>query len=117
MTIAPVDSLEDLNALVEELNEHTEMESIGVGEESDDEREECIHEGTKGLQETFNSLLEKTREHARVAKTAIRKINRAGQDYKTLLVWYRETKCEVETLNGELTEAYSKIKFLKLEVI
>ena len=30
---------------------------------------------------------------------------------------YKETKCEVETLNGELTEAYSKIKFLKLEVI
>ena len=117
MTIAPLDSSEDLNALVEELNEHTEVESMGVGEESDDEREECIHEGTKGLQETFNSLLEKTREHARVAKTAIRKIKRAGQDYKTLLVRYRETKCEVETLNGELTEAYSKIKFLKLEVI
>ena len=30
---------------------------------------------------------------------------------------YKETKCEVETLNGELTEAYSKIKFLKHEVI
>ena len=30
---------------------------------------------------------------------------------------YKETKCEVETLNEELTEAYSKIKFLELEVI
>ena len=30
---------------------------------------------------------------------------------------YKETKCEVKTLNEELTEAYSKIKFLKLEVI
>ena len=30
---------------------------------------------------------------------------------------YKETKCEVETLNGELTEAYSKIKFLELKVI
>ena len=30
---------------------------------------------------------------------------------------YRETKCEMETLNGELTEAYSKIKFLELEVV
>ena len=30
---------------------------------------------------------------------------------------YKETKCEVEELNGELTEAYSKIKFLELEVI
>ena len=26
-------------------------------------------------------------------------------------------KCEVEALNGELIEAYSKIKFLELEVI
>ena len=40
-----------------------------------------------------------------------------SQDYKSLLVRYKETKCEVETLNGELTEAYSKIKFLELEVI
>ena len=30
---------------------------------------------------------------------------------------YKETKCEVETLNGVLTKAYSKIKFLELEVI
>ena len=30
---------------------------------------------------------------------------------------YKETKCEVETLNGVLIEAYSKIKFLELEVI
>ena len=42
---------------------------------------------------------------------------RAKKDYKSLLVRYKETKCEVETLNEELTEAYSKIKFLKLEVI
>ena len=57
----------------------------------------------KGLQETYNSLLEKTREYARVAKAAIRKMKRAEQDYKSLLVLYKETKCEVETLNGELT--------------
>ena len=30
---------------------------------------------------------------------------------------YKETKCEVEALNEELTKAYSKIKFLELEVI
>ena len=93
------------------------MESMGVGEESDDEGEKCVHEGTKGLQEIYNSLLEKTGEYARVAKTAIRKMKRAEQDYKSLLVPYKETKCEVETLNRELTEAYSKIKFLDLEVI
>ena len=117
MNIALVDSFEDLNALVEEIREHIEVESMGVGEESDDEGEECIHEGTKGLQETYNSLLEKTGEYARVAKAAIRKMKRAKQDCKSLLVWYKETKCEVETLNGELIQAYSKIKFLELEVI
>ena len=69
------------------------------------------------LQETHNTLVEKTGEYARVAKAAIKKMNRAKQDYKSLLVRYKETKCEVETLNGELTEAYSKIKFLELEVI
>ena len=47
MTIAPVDSSEDLNALVEELGEHTEVESMGVGRESDDEDEECVYKGTK----------------------------------------------------------------------
>ena len=72
---------------------------------------------TKRLQETYNSLLEKTGEYVKVAKAAIRKMKRAKQDYKSLLVRYKETKCEFETLNGELTEAYSKIKFLELEMI
>ena len=64
MTIAPMDSFEDLNALVEELGEHTEVESMGVGEEfkDEDEDEECIYEGTKGLQETYNYLFKKTGE-------------------------------------------------------
>ena len=44
-------------------------------------------------------------------------MKRAEQDYKSFLVRYKETKCEVKTLNGELAEAYSKIKFLELEVI
>ena len=72
MAIAPVDSLEDLSLLVEELGEHTEVESMGIGEESDDK-----DEGTKELQESYNSLLEKTREYARVAKVAIRKMKKA----------------------------------------
>ena len=117
MTIALVDSSEDLNALVEEFDKHTEVELMGVGEESNDEGEECILKGTKGLQEMYNSLLEKIGEYVRVAKAAIGKMKRVEQDYKSLLVRYKETKCEVETLNGELTESYSKIKFLELEVI
>ena len=35
MTIAHVESLEDLNLLVEELGEHSDEESIGIVEESD----------------------------------------------------------------------------------
>ena len=112
MTIAPLDLSKDLSLLVEELGEHTKVESMGIEKELDDE-----DEGTKELQESYNSLLEKFGEYARVAKAAIRKMKKAKQDYKSILVRYKEMKCEVEALNGELTEAYSKIKFLELEVI
>ena len=113
MVVAFVQSSNDLSLLVEELGEHTEVELTRIVEEFDDEKDE----GTMGLQESYNTLLEKTSEYARVAKVAIKKMKRAKQDYKSHLVWYKETKCEVETLNGELAEAYSKIKFLELEVI
>ena len=52
-----------------------------------------------------------------MAKAAIREMKKAKQDYKSILIRYKEMKCEVEVLNGELTEAYSKISFLELEVI
>ena len=52
-----------------------------------------------------------------MAKVAIRKMKKAEQDYKSILVRYKETKCEVEATNEELKNAYSQIKFLKLEVI
>ena len=113
MTIAHVEFLDDLNVLVEELGKHIELESIGIVEEFDDEEDD----ETVGLQETYNSLLKKTREYAKVANTTIKKIKRAKEDYRSLPVRYKETKCEVETLNGELTEAYSKIKFLELKVV
>ena len=44
-------------------------------------------------------------------------MKKVEEDYRSLLVRYKKAKCEIETLNGELTEAYSKIKFLKLEVV
>ena len=113
MTIAHVESLDDFRVLVEELREDMELESISIVEESDDEEDE----GTVGLQETYNSLLEKTGKYAKVAKAAIKKIKKEEEDYRSLLVRYKETKCEMETLNGKLTEAYSKIKFLELEVV
>ena len=62
-------------------------------------------------------LVEELGEYAKVAKAAIKKMKRAEEDYRSLLVRYKETKCEMETLNGELTKAYSKIKFLELEVV
>ena len=36
MTITPVESLDDLSVLVEELGEHTELESMGIVEEFND---------------------------------------------------------------------------------
>ena len=113
MTIAHVESSKELNLLVQELGEHSDEESMGIVEESDAE----VDENIANLQENYNSLLEKSREYARVAKAAVKKMKKAKEDYRSLLVHYKEAKCEIETLNGELTEAYSKIKFLELEVI
>ena len=113
MTIAHMESSDDLSVLVEELGKHTELESIGIVEEFDDEEDE----GTVGLQKTYNSLLEKSGEYAKVANVAIKKMKRAEEDYRSLLVRYKEAKCEIEMLNGELTEAYSKIKFLEPKVV
>ena len=52
-----------------------------------------------------------------MAKAAVKKMKKAKEDYRSLLVRYKEAKCEIETLNGELTEAYTKVKFLELEVV
>ena len=82
MTIALVKSSDDLSVLVDELSEHIELESNGIVGESNDEEDER----TVGLQETYNSLLEKTSDYAKVAKAAIKKMKRAEQDYKSLLV-------------------------------
>ena len=49
--------------LVQELGEHSDKELIGVVEESDAKKDES----TTGLQENYNSLLEKLGDCARVA--------------------------------------------------
>ena len=82
MTITHVESSDDLSVLAEEFSEHIELELMGIVEESDDEEDER----TMGLQETYNSLLEKIDEYAKVANAAIKKMKRAEQDYKSLLV-------------------------------
>ena len=113
MTIDHVESSEDLSLLVEELREHSDEESMRVVEELDVEK----GESNAGLQENYNSLLEKPKEYARVAKAVMKKMEKAEEDYRSLLVCYKEAKCEIETLNGELIEAYTKVKFLELEVV
>ena len=82
MTIAHVESLDYLSVLVEELGEHTELESIGIVEESDDEKDDEV----VGLQETYNSLLKKIGEYAKVANAAIKKMKKAEEDYRSLFV-------------------------------
>ena len=117
MAIAPIESSEDLGSFKEELGEHIKVESIGVGDEFDDDEEECIYEGTNRLQESYNALLEKSGEYARVAKAAIRVAKKVEEDYKSILVQYKESRCENESLKEELNNANSKIKFLELEVV
>ena len=86
---------------------------MGNVEESDAEKDES----TANLQENYNSLLEKSGEYTRVAKAAVRKMKKVEEDYKSLLIRYKEAKCEIETLNGELSEAYTKVSFLEQEVV
>ena len=52
-----------------------------------------------------------------VAKAAMKKMKKVEEEYRSLLVGYKEAKCEIKMLNGELIEAYTKIKFPELEVV
>ena len=65
------------------------------------------------LQENYNSLLEKSGEYARVAKVVVKKMKKAEEDYRNLLVHHKEAKCEIAKLNGELSKAYTKVRFLE----
>ena len=113
MTIAHVESSDELNLLVQELGVHSDEESFGAVEESDAEEDE----NTANLQDNYNSLLERSGEYTRVAKATVKKMKKAEEDYKSLLIRYKEAKCEIETLNGELSEAYTKVRFLEQEVV
>ena len=55
----------------------------------------------------------KSGEYTRVAKAVVKKMKNAEKDYKSLLICYKEAKCEIETLNGELSEAYTRVRFLE----
>ena len=92
MAIAHVESSEDLNLLMQELGEHSDKESIRIMEESNVEEDE----NAVCLQENYNYLFEKSGEYARVAKTAVKKIKKADEDYRSLLMRHKEAKCEID---------------------
>ena len=69
-------------------------------EESDVEEDE----NAACLQENHNSLLEKSGEYAHMAKAAMKKMKKAEEDYRSLLMRHKEAKCEIEKLNDELSE-------------
>ena len=48
---------------------------------------------------------------------AMKKMKKVEEEYRCILVQLKEAKCEVEGLKGELVKAYSKIKFLELEIV
>lgn len=62
-------------------------------------------------------MLEDCGKHAKAANHAVRKMKKIEEEHKCTLVQLKEAKCEVEGLKGELVEAYSKVKFLVLEII
>ena len=110
MTIAFVDSKNDLSNLFDELGDLFEDEEI---EELEDE-DVCQNEGEINLQEAYDSLLEDCGKYAKVTNLAMKKVE---EQHRCILVQLKEAKCEVEGLKGKLVEAYFKIKFLELKVI
>ena len=65
----------------------------------------------------YDALLEDCDKYAKVAKKAVRKMQKIEEEHKSTLVQLKDAKCEVEELKEELLNAYSKIKFLELEII
>ena len=62
---------------MQELEEHSDEESIGIVEESDAEVDKDI----AGFQENYNSLLEKSGEYARVAKAVVKKMKKGTSQH------------------------------------
>ena len=113
MTIASIDSKNNLSKLVDELGDLSEDEEV---EESEDE-DVYQNEGENNFQEAYNSLLEDYSKYAKVSNLAVKKMKKVEEEHRGILVQLKEAKFEVEGLKGELVEAYSMIKFLELEII
>ena len=52
-----------------------------------------------------------------MAKAAVKKKKKVEEDFRSLLMRHKEAKYEIEKLNGELSEAYTKVRFLEQEVM
>lgn len=63
------------------------------------------------------ALLEDCGKYAKVAKSGVKKMKKIEEEHKSTLAQHKDAKCEVEGLKEEPLNAYSKIKFLELEVI
>ena len=112
MTIASVDSKNDLSNMVDEPGDLSKDEEI---EESEDE-DICQNEGEINLQEAYDSLLEDCGKYTKVVNLVVKKMKKVEEEHRCILVQLKEAKCEVEGLKEELVVAYSKIKFLELEI-
>ena len=113
MAITLVDWKEELRELVKEFGVLTDVKE----DEVLDDEEVYLNEGDKKLQDVYEALLEDCGKYAKVAKSAVKKMKRIEEDHKSTLTQLKDDKCEVEDLKEELLNAYSKIKFLELEVI
>ena len=113
MEITSIYSKDELDELNEELGEHTNVEEV---EASNDENE-YLEEGDRKIQDAYDALLEDCGKYAKVAKNVVKKMKKIEEDHNYTLVQLKGAKCEVEDLKEELLNAYSKIKFLELEVI
>ena len=72
MTIASIDSKNDLSKLVDELGDLSEDEEV---KESEDE-DVYQNEGENNLQEAYSSLLEDYDKYAKVSNLAVKKMKR-----------------------------------------
>ena len=113
MAITLINSKDELSDQVEKLGVHFEGEEVEVLDDED----VYFNEGDKNLQQVYDALLEYCGKYAKVAKSAVKKMKKIKQEHKSTLAQLKDAKCVVEELKEELQNAYSKIKFLELEMI
>ena len=77
----------------------------------------CQNEREINLQEAYDSLLEDCGKYTKIANLVVKKMKMVEEEHRCILVQHKKAKCEVERLKGELVEAYSKIKFLEVDIL